>query len=372
MNILIFIESGGPGGAEQVVLSLAKRLKQKGIPVAVATLRTGWLTESLKAADIEHIHVESNTRLDIGLPWRLARIARKRGCTVLHSHLLDSNFYGVIAARIAGIAHLGTEHGDIHHIASKRFVNAKLLIMKLLRARLSAVSDFSRKRLVDLGYPESLVTVVGNPIAPAARLEPARRAELRSSFFSEELSPDTWIWIHVANFRAVKDQQTLLRGFAHSLKRGAREHSGARGQRLVLVGDGDLRAELEATSKELGIQDATCFLGFRDDVQELLAASDGFILSSKSEAMPMSILEAAMAGLCVISSRVGGVPEVVRVDETGLLFEKGDYEALGELLSTIEREPQKGRMLGEGIRDFVTSRYSIDTVLESYFALYAK
>jgi glycosyltransferase involved in cell wall biosynthesis len=365
MKILIFIESGGPGGAEQVVLSLAKRLKQRGIGVAVATLRTGWLTDNLNREEIEHIHILSTKSLDIGLPWRIARVVKNGGFTVIHSHLLDSNFYGVLAARIAGVPHLGTEHGDIHHIASKRFVPAKLRIMRFFRTRLSAVSAFSRQRLVDLGYPESLVTVVGNPIASAAVLTDSERKELRDSFFEAPLASNIWIWIHVANFRPVKDQLTLLRGFAESWRQGAAN------QRLVIVGDGDLRAELEAECDKLEISSAVCFLGFRDDVSKLLSAADGFILSSKSEAMPMSILEAAMAGLCVISSRVGGVPEVIKSEETGLLFPAEDPIALSSLLTSISSEQAKGRRLGEDLREYIRSRYEIDIVLDSYFDLYA-
>jgi glycosyltransferase involved in cell wall biosynthesis len=142
-RILFFIETGGPGGAEQVVYQLAKAWRERGCEVAVATVRTGWLTERLSADGITHVHLPSEKGFDLSLPWRLAKLARNYD--VLHAHLFDSNVYGLIAARLAGISFVGTEHGDIHHIDQRKLSGIKFLLLRLLRGKITAVSQFTRQ-----------------------------------------------------------------------------------------------------------------------------------------------------------------------------------------------------------------------------------
>ena len=121
-RILLFIETGGPGGAERVVAALAKGFKELGKQVNVCTLRTGWLTEELAAIGVPHHLIESGRGFDVFLPFKIARLAKSRNADVWHTHLLDSNFYGAIAARISGIPPLATDHGDVHHTQKKRFL----------------------------------------------------------------------------------------------------------------------------------------------------------------------------------------------------------------------------------------------------------
>lgn len=361
MKVLQFIETGGPGGAERVVLGLAKGLLMREVDTHVLTLRTGWLTDQLKAEKINHSLLPSERRLDITLPLRLSAFMQENGFSVLHSHLLDSNFYGAMAAALAGIPHVATEHGDVHHTQGKKLLHAKLRIISWCGSSMTAVSKFSADHVAALGFPASRLSVVGNPLPLTTDEHPSReaiRAELG-------IGPDEWVWAHVANLRPVKDQRTLVEGFAYATARTPVP------QRLVLVGDGPERPALEARVRELGIEGAVLFSGFRDDVDRFLAASDGFVLSSLSESLPMSILEAARHGLVLVTSAVGGLPEIVRPGETGFLFSAGSPEGLADELVKVCEDRAAARTLADRAKADILGRFSLETVLDRYTALYA-
>lgn len=360
MKLLLFIETGGPGGAERVVLELARGFLSRGIETHVLTFRTGWLTDRLKDEKINHSQLETNRRLDIGLPFRISSFIQEQGITVVHSHLLDSNFYGAMAAALAGVVHVGTEHGDVHHTQGKKLLHSKLRLISWCGSRLTAVSEFSRKHLLELGFPSSKLSVVGNPLSDTAESSTTSRKDMRTEL---SIPPHEWVWAHVANLRPVKDQRTLLRGFAESLRH-------APDQTLLLIGDGPERPALEALATELGLGIKLKFCGFREDVASYLGTSDGFILSSLSEALPMSLLEAAQSGLVLIASSVGGIPEVIRDGETGFLFPAGDSNALGALMTKVVSAPNEARESANRARREVLEKFSLDRVLNQYLALY--
>ena len=290
-KILFLVESGGPGGAERVVLSLAKSYQQSGVSVAVLTFRSGWFTEQLDKENIPRHHIVSHFPFDVTLPFRIARLIRQENIQVLHSHLLDSNFYGGLAARIAGVRHLATEHGDVHHPQSTKMMGFKLRILRALGTKFTAVSRYTAKALASFGVESSAISVVGNPIPThAASSDGSSRALIRGELGIDE---SCWVWIHVANLRPVKDQRTLLEGFKLSCALDPKQH-------LLIVGDGPERAALEAQADS---DSRISFLGHRDDVPSLLTASDGFILSSRSEALPMALLGLLIFTFSVLNFR---------------------------------------------------------------------
>lgn len=363
-RVLLLIESGGAGGAESVVLRLALALRERDVPVEVATTRRGWLTEALAGNGLPHVLLDAGGRLDAGYPVRLARHLRESGACVLHSHLLDSNFYGAIAARLAGVRHVATEHGDVHHSQRKKLLRTKVRAISLLRSRMTAVSRFSAEALVRLGANPHRIRCIGNPVEPPPPLDAAERKALRRRVGVLDGPGDHWLWAHVANLRPVKDQATLLRGFALARRAGPRRQS------LCLLGDGPERARLEALARELGLAESVHFLGFRDDVARWLQAADGFALSSRSEALPMSLLEACLAGCLPVATDVGGVGEVVEEGVTGWLCAPGSPEALGAALARALADPQASARVASVARERVRERFSVDAVLRAYIELY--
>ena len=365
MKPLLIIETGGPGGAERVVSTLAKWLKQQNIDLGVVTFREGWLTEELDSHDIKRYLIESTRKLDLSLPLRLAKLIRKESYTIVHSHLLDSNFYGSIAARLANVPHLATEHGDVHHIGQKSFLQTKIKTISLLGSHCAAVSGYSADKLKELGFSTKRLLSIPNPIFLADQNENIRK-EKRTELGITQDWREHWLWIHVANLRPVKDQETLLRAFAESLKNSKQPQS------LALIGDGEEKSKLLTIAKKLQITEQVYFLGFRQDVRSWLHAADGFLLSSLSESLPMALIEAATNGLFIISTRVGGVAEIVASPEYGTLVPKANPEALGSAIKQALQNPEQTKAGGQALKDYAQKRFSVDSVMEKYLEMYSR
>jgi len=355
-RILFFIETGGPGGAEQVVLQLLEGFRNLGHEVFLTTLRTGWLTQTAQERGFQYHQLHSEKGLDLSLPFKIVNLIKSLKVEILHTHLLDSNFYGAIAAKFARIPHIGTEHGDVHHINKKKFLKLKLFIASSGRSKLTAVSDFSAKKLISLGVPARKVLVVPNPVKEPARI--AQRAQARESL---AVTSD-WLWVHVGNLRPVKDQATLIKGFAHSLTLSTKN------QKLLLVGDGQEREALSSLVKELGISEKVIFIGHSDQVDYYLSAGDGFLMSSISESMPMALLEAISYSLYPICSAVGGIPELLSKEQ---LFPVGDSKKLGQLCANVLENQEHFKSIVREFSARMQSERSLEKICKKYLEFYA-
>jgi glycosyltransferase involved in cell wall biosynthesis len=139
---------------------------------------------------------------------------------------------------------------------------------------------------------------------------------------------------------------------------------------LVVVGDGELRAELTQRAVALGVGHRVHFVGPRRDLGNVLAASDVFVMPSFWEGLPLSMVLAMGAGLPVVATRVAGIPEVVEHDVTGLLVEPGNATELGDALSSLAADPALRSRLGRAARDFVRPRFGAETYVSAVSSLY--
>ncbi len=170
--------------------------------------------------------------------------------------------------------------------------------------------------------------------------------------------------VHVARHHPVKDQAMLIRGFALATVPNAR---------LVMVGDGPLRGELEALAASLGVRDRVDFVGIQSNVAEWLQAGDVFALTSLSEAASsLTLLEAMASGLPVVVTAVGGNPEIVRDGIDGLYVPRGDAVACGHALSTLLKDAELRDQLGENGRVRTHERYRLDQTIAAYHSIYRR
>jgi glycosyltransferase involved in cell wall biosynthesis len=167
----------------------------------------------------------------------------------------------------------------------------------------------------------------------------------------------------VANLRREKAHEVLFDAIA----RIAPRHPSIR---LRVAGDGPRAAELRALAASLGIADRVTFLGHRDDVPTLLAEADLFVLPSRSEAFPNSVVEAMASGLPVVASGVGGLLELVEPGRTGLLVAPDDPAALADAIDTLADDPARARALGDRAQRTITEHYSFDRMVRAFENLY--
>jgi glycosyltransferase involved in cell wall biosynthesis len=167
----------------------------------------------------------------------------------------------------------------------------------------------------------------------------------------------------VGNLRPVKNQILLLQA-AHQV---CATHPQVR---VIIIGDGPLREQLACTAEALGIQKQVRFLGARADIPELLNALDIFVLPSLSEGLPMSVLEAMACGLPVVATRVGGLPEVVVHEHTGLLVASQDAQQLAAALNRLVQQEDTRLSLGRQGRTRVMKHFSVQRMVSTYESLY--
>jgi glycosyltransferase involved in cell wall biosynthesis len=189
-------------------------------------------------------------------------------------------------------------------------------------------------------------------------------AEDGAAFRSEAAAGDGVLLTWVGRLVPIKRVDVLLRAFAAARSRGA-------DARLAIVGDGELRAELEQLAGSLGLAEHVYWAGYREDMVPVTAASDVAVLSSDNEGTPVSLIEAGAAATAAASTNVGGIADVVTAD-TGVLVAAGDAEGLGHAIASLAADPARRRAMGEHAREHIRSRYSVERLVRDVEALYAE
>lgn len=357
LRIALMIECDGPGGAELMMLELAKELRARGhavLPVGLSA-GTGWLGARFRAAGFEPASFELRSPLDLKAVRALTAILRDFRADVVHSHEFTMAIYGAAAAKRAGARHVITMHGGLYYAAAWRR-RAALRWATRRSAALVGVSVATAGALKSiLGIEGSKLHVVPNGIPLRTGARGKVRAELG-------LSADELLIVSVGNLYPVKGHAVLLQALA---KLGDR-----RGWRLAIAGRGEEEAKLRAQAAASGIGDRVHLLGFRDDIADILAAGDLFTMPSLSEGLPLALVEAMSFGLPVVVTRVGGVPEVVTEGIEGFLVPPSDPGALATALGALLDDAPRRRQMGDAARTRALRDYALSTMTDRYERLY--
>lgn len=360
INIQHVMLSLQPGGLENGVVNVINGLDETRFHSSVTCLQqSGAFAARIRSAGVG-IHVMGlKPGNDFALPIRLARLFRNTRTDIVHTRNAEAFYYGLIGAKLAGVrAVIHSEHGRVLP-DSRRRMRLQRWLLRFTDAAF-AVSDQLRRDLAfHLRVPEDCFRVIYNGVN-VNRNARADRAAARRVFGAS----DTDIVIgSVGRLVVVKNYQLLLRALGTILDSQAR---------LVLIGDGPERAELESLAVKQGLNGRVCLLGHREDVADLLAGMDIFVLPSLSEGMSNTLLEAMAAGLAVIASDVGGNREIVEHERSGLLFTSGDSTGLRErLIELIENLPRRSE-LGHAAQTRVLAHFSMPTMIRSYEDLYER
>ena len=354
------LSSFGVGGQERVALDLAIGQRARGHEVGVVSLAAppdGPMAEEFARAGVAVGRVPKRRGVDPALVSRLARELRRRRADVVHTHNPLALIYGAPAARLAGAAAIHTKHGRNPGGLGERLLRRVAAHLVFAFVAVSETTEAQARELHDA--PPAKLCTIPNGIrldryAPDLEARAAVRAELGLG--------DAWVVGTVGRFDAYKNQALLVRAMAPLL---------APGVRLVLVGDGETRPEVEAAVAALPEPRWAVLTGRRMDVPRLVHAFDVFALSSKSEGLPLVVPEAMAAGLPIVATAVGGLPGVVDEGETGLLVPV-DEQALRAALARLERDRGRARAMGARAREVALARYSHDRMVEAYLALYAR
>jgi len=365
------------GGAQATVLEMAERLQRKGLECEIITGPEtgpeGHLFDEIRQANIQ-LHISKSLVRnvhpvkDMLAVFELWWLFKRGGYEIVHTNSSKAGVVGRVAARLAGIpVVVHSVHGYAFNQYQSRFERSVYLCLEQLCGALShhllVVSRPLLRRTIRhrIGRP-SRVSLVYSGIEIGKYRAQASREQVRALLGV----PDSAIVIaSVARLVDGKGHHDLLQAFA-LLHRHRPE------VRLVLVGDGPLRRNLEEYSDSLGIRDAVHFLGLRRDVPQLMSAFDIFVLASLWEGMGRVLLEAMAARNAVVATGVGGIVDLIQDGVNGLMTRAQDPQSLFEALLKLVDDPHLRERLGARGSEFVGAEYSIDTTAEAVLALYGK
>jgi glycosyltransferase involved in cell wall biosynthesis len=362
LRILQLISSGGYYGAENMAMQLSLALRSLNCEVAIGIFQNAHRpnSEFADAAQGRGLEVElisCKGRIDFRTIDVIHKCIVNREIDVVHSHGYKANIYGYLAARKTNTRLVATCHNWPGKTINLRLYAAldRLLLRRFSKIGVvsSTVQDLLRRSGVRGGH----VTLVENGID------------------TESFSPGRPVLRELPQLQGKKvvgfvGRLAREKGLA-CLMQAARSILRVSGNvAFVLAGDGPYRDQLRDLVKELDIENHVLLLGARSDLADVYASMDIFVLPSLCEGMPMSVLEAMAAGKPVVASRVGGIPQVVQDEETGLLVSAGDASQLTTALSRLLAAPRLCEELGRRGRDRVNSHFSARAMAETYFTMY--
>ncbi len=363
-TILHTIETGGPGGAETVLLRLASSLDAARFRSIALVAWKGWLQERLEEAGVPTFVAMGKAWHDFRATRTLCDLVRRENVDLMHSHLPGQNFYSCLAARLAHCKAVCTYHGEIELADARSFRGAfKLFFVRRNAAAITVVVDQMQQRLLGLGVHSQKLVRIYNGIDVAV-FQNAVPGPLRREL---AIPADAPLVGTVANVRQSKGHDFFLRAARTVLERFPQA-------RFVSAGDvpSDLGNPLKRLLHELGLEDRFFFLGFRRDVPQVLADLDLFVLPSVSEGLPLVLLEAMAAGRAVVATRSGGPEDVVQDGRTGLLVPAADAAALATAIVRLLSDRALAGELARNSRALVEERYSLSQMLSQYQDLYER
>ncbi|MBV9744296.1 MAG: glycosyltransferase [Acidobacteriia bacterium] len=355
LRILQLVNSLDFGGAERMASSLSLQLEKLGHNVDMVCLRDfGRMTVPLERFASAGIRVSKFGKGDGMNPsclWKLARFLKSERIDVIHSHNPLVTHYAAAAALLAGTPlTVSTIHG-ISTLQLRTWERALFSASCRLTDRIVLVCREVQKEFCHR-FPAlaGRTTAIPNGIDLDELLSLPRRAPSAEFVFGA-----------AGRLVPVKDHQTLLVAFS-------RVHSQYPSSRLEILGDGELRGQLEHLASSLGLSNAVRFHGWSNDIARFLSRIDTFVLSSLSEGLPMAVLEAMAAGLPIVSTAVGGVPEIIESAQCGWLAQPQNPEDLGQKMIHAITHSAEGQ--GRRARSAVQEQYSAARMAQNYATLF--
>jgi glycosyltransferase involved in cell wall biosynthesis len=298
---------------------------------------------------------------------KLYRLMRREKPHIVHTHTATAGLLGRLAAKLAGVpVVLHTFHGHVLRGYFGPLRSKTLVWMERFLARLSdrivTVSEGQRRELAEYGVaPLEKITVVPLGFELEALLAcESHRGQLRREL---GLAYESKLVGIVARLVPIKNHRLFFQA-AQVVAEAVPQ------VRFLVVGDGEQREELEAYAGEMGLEGRILFTGWRRDLSRLYADLDVVALTSINEGTPVSLIEAMAAGVPVVATAVGGVPDVVADGETGYLVEDGDVNGLAEAIIELLRSPEKAREMGMAGRKAVYPKFTSQTLIANVEGLY--
>jgi len=346
------------GGQRQSLL-LVRELVRKGFAVHFIVQPKSPLHEKALAENLPVWPLRMRSEFGLIAAMRLARRMKTKGCRLAHFHDAHAAATGSLAASWAKVP-IRVVARRVDFPLKKNFLSRRKYIRKV--DAVIAISEGVKRVLVQGGLDPARV-----PVVPSGIDFSVYKTDLPRNYLHKEcgFEPGDYLVGIVAQLEDHKGHRYLIDA-ANILKAKTRK------VKIVVVGEGSLRMELTKQAQTLNVKDLVYFMGFRDDIPRILASLDLFVLSSHLEGLGSSIMDAMACRLPVVATRTGGIPELVKNGETGLLVPPRNPEALAEAILTLYRDRRQAARLAQAGCDFVHKHFSAEAMADKTVAVYDK
>lgn len=357
MKILYGITKSNFGGAQRYVFDLATEARNRGHDVGVLCGQRGRLVENLEKNKIRVItltNLERNISVvkEVKSFLEILKVLRREKPDIFHINSSKMGGLGAVAGRLTGVKKIiFTSHGwafnEPRPAWQKILIKFFTWVTILLSHNTICVSEKTKSQVSQWPFINHKLVLIHNGIS---RFDLAQRKD------------KTFAVGTTSELHKIKGLDVLLVAWSKFVKR----HNA----KLVMFNDGEERQNLENMAQKLGISDSVFFMGFVENARSLLSSFDIFCIPSRSEAMPYSLLEAGFAGLPVIATAVGGIPEMIESGINGILVPKEDSESIFSSLILLFEDEELRKRLGTNLKLSIQENFSSEKMIEKTFQLY--
>ncbi len=350
------------GGAEALARAIATRLDPARFDRILCATRHDPLNlrvdPMVAAAGVRVLSLERGSRAAISAWWPLISFLRNHRVDILHTHKFGSNLWGTLIGRLAGVpVIIAHEHTWSFEGESLRCLLDRSVIARAADVILAVSRDDRRKMVEVERIDPNRIRFIPNGIAPKS---PDRGTDIRAQLGISSTAPVIGC---VGNLRPQKALHHLVE-CAGMLVRAFPD------VRVLIVGGGSDEARIRSLVRQRDLSDTVLMLGDRSDVPNILAALDLAVSTSDWEGSPLAVMEYMAAGIPVVATRVGGVPDLVTPDVNGLLVEPGDVEGLAREIAALLRDPERRAVMGANGRRRQLLEFDINLMLRRIELLY--
>lgn len=364
VRVMQFGSSNSLLGAERWIIALVKHSDPRQVEHIVGTVKDSVTTrtdlvQSAGKLGFKTSLFQARGAYDPLVIWRIVSVIREYSIDILHTHGYKSDILGFISAKISGIPIISTPHGwskekdiklKMYERLSRFFLRYFDNVVPLSRELYDGlIKDGVRKEKVRLIRNGFDVSELDDAIIKKREKAGKQSPRYKTIGYIGQLITRKNVDILIKAINLIKDKHMC---------------------RLLIIGDGPERNKLEDLCSKLGIKDMVTFTGFRDDRLDLLLSLDIFVLPSKLEGIPRSLMEAMAAEVPVIGSDIPGTRDLIGANEYGLVVPPDDSEKLAEKMAYMLRNYDMSKKLAKKAREMVISRHSAERMAEEYCSLY--
>ncbi|QEK11449.1 glycosyltransferase [Crassaminicella thermophila] len=368
MKVIHVISGGDIGGAKTHVISLLKELKNR-IDVDLVCFMEATFSEEAKKNGINTEVIVQKGRWDIGAVKKLADKIKTKKYDIIHCHGARANFIAILLKLFCSVPTVTTIHSDYRLdfqgdiFKNIVFKNINAFSLRFIDYYIGVSNSF-KDMMIERGFPKDKVYSVYNGISFDEKISCINKEEFYKKYGIPYEKDSIYVGI-MGRLHPVKGHEVFLDGAALAYKKN-------KDLRFLIAGDGEEEERLKEYARKLNIDHVTHFLGFMKNPYDFFNAIDINTLTSYSESFPYVILEGAIMKKPIISSRVGGIEDMIFNGDTGYVFEKGDFKSLGDRILSLAQSKEMRFKIGNNLYNFVKENFSTKNMADQHIKIYEK